>query len=70
MRLPSNKLDSVDELCQYVDELISYDYEDVDDELSLVEEDLGYKLDILQLRMKLGLDTDLPKIIAKQYRRL
>lgn len=70
MRLPSNKLDSVDELCQYVDELISYDYEDVDDELSLVEEDLGYKLDILQLRMELGLDTDLPKIIAKQYRRL
>lgn len=70
MRLPSNKLDSVDELCQYVDELISYDYEDVDDELSLVEEDLGYKLDILQLRRELGLDTDLPKIIAKQYRRL
>lgn len=68
MRLPNNKLESVDKL-----EKTYYSFIDLPGFEQIAEEtleDLENRRSIDNIRFELGLDTNLPKIIAKQYRRI
>lgn len=66
MRLPTRKFESVEDLGR---EYELYGLEGVHD-LEEFSEKVRIASTIESIRFELGLDTNLPKIIAKQYRRI
>ena len=68
MRLPNNKLGSAEALEKIYYSLVNiHGYEQIAEETL---EDLENRRSIDNIRFELGLDTNLPKIIAKQYGRI
>lgn len=68
MRLPTRKFENVEKLEKTYYSFVDYPgFEQIAEETL---EDLENRRSIDNIRFELGLDTNLPKIIAKQYRRI